>query len=178
MGLNLQMLLYVLAIKESIKNITDKKPVISAVFYYPAIIKDEKVSRSLDENLLNESIKKRLLMQGIVNRDKDSLKMLGGENLKSYIDVYSRGKINDEKTYSNDELNLIFNNIKTTLVNIGNDILSGDIKVNPVKGRVDACLFCKFNSICSFDFENDKARYLKNYKNSEVLKMLGGEDSE
>ena len=114
-------------------------------------------------------------MEGIINKDSASIKMLGGDDMTCYINVSSRDKINEEKTFGIEELELLFSNIKTTLAKIGEDMLNGDISINPVKGRCDACSFCKFSSICAFDSENDKARYLKNYKNSEVFKMLEGD---
>ena len=174
-GLNLQMLLYVLAFKNGLSNITNKKPVISALLYYPALVKEEKAKRNLNDEELDLSIKKRLLMEGIINKDSTSIKMLGDDDMACYINVSSRGKINEEKTFGIEELELLFSNIKTTLAKIGEDMLNGDISINPVKGRCDACSFCKFSSICAFDSENDKARYLKNYKNSEVFKMLEGD---
>ncbi len=175
-GLNLQMLLYSLAINENIDKLTLKNSVLSGLLYYPASIKEEKIKRNIKIDELDESIKKRLLMQGIINRDKKSLEVMG-DNIGDFIDVISRNKINDEKTYNEEEMNLLFNNIKKLLNNMACSLLNGDIKINPVKGRVDSCSFCKFNSICGFDNENDKARYIKNYKNSEVFKMLEGDKS-
>lgn len=174
-GLNLQMLLYLLAIKES-NNVTNKKMVASAVLYYPLTIKEKKESRSFSKEEKDLSIKQRLLMDGIINYDEDVLEALGGDDLGLYIDAISRGKLKDEKIFGIDDLNLLFDNIKNTIKKIGDDILNGKIAAYPVKGRTDACEFCKFSSICSFDKETSKTRRLKNYKNREVLKMLGGDN--
>ena len=76
-----------------------------------------------------------------------------------------------------DELNILFDEIKRNIKKIGDDVLNGNITVKPVKGRVDACSFCKFSSICGFDKEKDSIKRLKNYKNSEVFKMLEGDNN-
>ena len=176
-GLNLQMLLYLLAIKESSSSLTNKEAIASAVLYYPALIKEEKISRSLNEDEIKEGISKRLLADGIINRSNDVIEVLGNDEIGNYIDVISRGKINDEKTFSVDELNILFDEIKRNIKKIGDDVLNGNITVKPVKGRVDACSFCKFSSICGFDKEKDSIKRLKNYKNSEVFKMLEGDNN-
>lgn len=174
-GLNLQMLLYILAFKESHINITKKQVVPSAVLYYPALIKEEKISREQGNDEILKNISKKLLADGIINRDKEVLSALGEDNIGDYINVVSRGRINDEKTFGLDDLNLLFLGIKKKLKEIGSNILSGNVEVNPVKGRVNACDFCKYSSICGFDNESDVPRRLKNYKNSEVFKMLEGD---
>lgn len=158
-GLNLQMLLYLLAIKES--NITDKKIVSSALLYYPALVKEKTLSKGLTIEEKMRDVQDRLKMNGIICKDEEVLKALGEEDLGLYVDAVTRGKINEEKVYDLSSLEALFNNIKNTLKVIGNDILSGKATVNPVGGRNDACSFCKFKSICKFDLALDKKRKTK-----------------
>ncbi len=176
-GLNLQMLLYLLSIKENAGVFTDKKIIPSALLYYPALLKESTASRSLKPSEKNATITEKLKMNGIINRDKNVLDLLGSDDLGDYIAVTTRGNLNEEKLFGIDNLELLFNNIKETLKRIGNSIISGDIKVNPIGERIDACAYCKFNSICKFDSKIDKKRKPLNYKNTEVFKMLEGDNN-
>ncbi len=169
-GLNLQMLLYLMAIKQSMPN-----AVLSGVLYYPALVKEQSVSRALNHEELDKSVQERLVMDGIINANEKVLEAMGSEALGGFIDVVSRGKLNAEKLFTDGDLDDLFAAIKVELKKMGNEILAGNINVSPVVGRVNACDFCKFSSICTFDKERNKARRLKNYKNSEVFEMLGGD---
>ncbi len=174
-GLNLQMLLYLLAIKENGKDITTKNVVPAGLFYYPALVKEKMVSRKLDEEELYKTVGDRIKMTGIISSDENVIEAMGEDSIGEFIDVVSYGKINPEKTFGMDNLALLFDHIKEELKKISENILDGNISVNPVGGRIDSCSYCKFSSICSFDKNIDKARKIKNYKNSEVFKMLEGD---
>lgn len=174
-GLNLQMVLYLLAINEEAKKITDKHFTPAGILYYPAKVKEAMVTRGLSNEEIGKTVGERIRMDGMINRDERVLKAYGGDFLGDFVNVCSRGKINDEKVFGIDELNLLFENVKDSLKRIGNEILEGKVAVNPVGGRVNACDYCKFASVCGFDKEMDKYRKLKDYKNSEVFKMLEGD---
>lgn len=172
-GLNLQMLLYLLAIKENKKRLTDKNISPSALLYYPALLKYETSSRFINLEEKEKKIKERLRMNGILN--KNILDNIDEDEASIYYKIKSSNKICPEYFYDEDSLELIFRNLKETLKKVGDDILSGNININPIGKKVDSCKYCKFSSICAFDFKNDKKRYLKSLKNSEVLKMLEGD---
>ncbi len=174
-GLNLQMLLYLLAIKNS--KITNKNIIPAGLLYYPALVKDIKISRKHSNEEINSEIKKKLKMNGILNKDEYMIDLMGGEDIGEYIDVTSRGKLNYEKLFGLDDLNNIFNSINKTLKDIGNNILSGNIKVNPIKIGEDSCKYCKFESICKYNKDFDKKRKIEKLKNSEVLSKLGGDNN-
>lgn len=176
-SLNLQMLLYLLILKKNAKILTNKKVVASALLYYPALVKESISSRSLNEEEKQKSISDKLRMNGIVCKDSNVISNLGEDEIGNFISVTSRGKLNEENLYGLDDLSLIFESIEKSLKEIGNDILSGNINVNPIGGRNDACSYCKFNSICKFDSSFDKKRKPYNLKNSEVLKMLEGDNN-
>ena len=165
-GLNLQMIVYLLAIKES-----DYNNIPEGILYYPALLKEKTSSRSLSDIEKEESIKDRLKMNGIVsNSFLDNL-----EEEKKYIKMTVRDKVDEEKIFDTNGIDLIFNSVKNTLKKIGNSIYSGDISVNPIGDRNDACSYCNFKSICKFDDVLDKKRKPLNYKNKEVFSMLEGD---
>lgn len=172
-GLNLQMLIYLLAIKEEGK-IDGKNVVPLGLLYYPALLKEKSESRFLTLEEKENSISKKLRMNGIVNKDHLDLY---GKDSKNYFAIYSKDNINDEYLFDDESLKLIFDNVKTTLKEIGNRMLYGDVKIDPVGGTFDACKYCKFESICAFDDKNDRKRSVKKQTNKEVIKMLEGDNN-
>lgn len=175
MGLNLQMLLYLLAIKESKNNITKKELKPSAVLYYPAGIKEYVSSRKMSIQEKNKSIDDRLKMNGLINGDKDVLNALNEDQMGDFISVTTRGKINEEYLFDDKSLELIFGKAKSIIKDFANQIINGQINANPIGGRVDSCAYCKYSSICKFDEKISKKRKPVNFKNSEVLMMLEGD---
>lgn len=172
MGLNLQMLIYLLAIKNSY-SFTDKKMIPSALLYYPALLKECKSSRGLTLEEKEKSVYDRLKMNGIINSSSDVLDLFG-EDLKCYTDSFVRDKLSFEKIFSMDDINNVFEYMINTIKTIGNNILDGKISVSPVE---DGCKYCKFSSVCKFDKKIDKTRKIKSYKNSEVYQMLEGDNN-
>lgn len=172
MGLNLQMLIYLLAIKNS-HSFTDKKIIPSALLYYPALLKESKSSRGLTLEEKEKSVYDRLKMNGIINSSSDVLDLFG-EDLKCYTDSFVRDKLSFEKVFSMDDINNVFEYMINTIKTIGNNILDGKISVSPVE---DGCKYCKFSSICKFDKKIDKTRKIKSYKNTEVYQMLEGDNN-
>lgn len=172
MGLNLQMLIYLLVIKNS-HSFTDKKMIPSALLYYPALLKESKSSRGLTLEEKEKSVYDRLKMNGIINSSSDVLDLFG-EDLKCYTDSFVRDKLSFEKVFSIDDINNVFEYMINTIKTIGNSILDGKISVSPVE---DGCKYCKFSSICKFDKKIDKTRKIKSYKNTEVYQMLEGDNN-
>lgn len=167
-GLNLQMLIYLLAIKES--NISNLNIVPSAFLYYPALVKEEKIKRDANKD---DVLQKKMRMIGMVNQD--DVELLESDSIGKYINDTIRGNLDYDKTYMIDDLNNLFINIKSQIYNMGKSLYEGNIKVDPIGGSEDACKYCNYSSICKFDNKYDKKRKPKDLKNKEVFDMLGGD---
>lgn len=174
-GLNLQMLIYLLAIKSD-KNFSNKEIVPVGIEYYPVSLKSVSIPRNLTPDKLLKELKKPLIMNGYLSREADIINLFNEDALSDYTDSYSRGNPNLEKTYCNNHINLLFNKIKNILQSIGNDIIDGKADINPIKSkRAVSCEYCNLRSICRFDDKLYKYRRLKDYKNEEVISMLEGD---
>lgn len=171
-GLNMQMLIYLIAIKNS--NITNKNIIPTGFLYYPALLHYKKEMVGIASDAVIENLKSSLKMNGIIN--KDYLSLYNEDEIGKYIDVTTKGNINYEKVLNADELNLVFKKVIDVLKQEANSMLSGDIKVNPINDtKNDSCKYCKFSSICKFDIEKNKPRRFKSLNKSEVLNSIEGD---
>ena len=59
---------------------------------------------------------------------------------------------------------------------IGNEILKGNIAPEPyVKGQTMPCSYCAYKSVCDFDRENSRGRFLKTLNKDEALEKINNE---
>lgn len=171
-GLNMQMIVYLLAIKNKFK--IDKNVIPTGFLYYPALVhyKKENIGTSIEN--INDNLRSSLRMNGILN--KDYLSLYNEDNIDCFIDVKSRGNINDEKVLDSNDLSLIFKKAEAILKEEGESILNGDISINPINDyKNDSCKYCKFSSICNFNSNSDKARKYKSLKKRDVLLSIEGD---
>ena len=171
-GLNMQMLIYLIAIKNS--NITTKNIVPTGFLYYPALIKYNKELLGTSDEVIINNIRKNIRMNGILN--KDYLELYDDDNINNFIDIKTRDKYKEEKILSCNDLNVVFDKVINVLKEEGNSLLNGDININPIiDSKNDSCMYCKFQSICKFNRDKDRPRRYKYLSNSEVIKMIEGD---
>ena len=68
--------------------------------------------------------------------------------------------------------------VEKMLETTGNEIISGDIKVEPVKfGNIDACKFCDYRALCGYspDISGYSPKNLVKHENDEVMKLIAKE---
>lgn len=171
-GLNMQMIIYLMAIKNS--NITNKKIIPTGFLYYPALVHYNKENIGTSDEVVLENLRSNLKMNGILN--KEYIDLYDTDVIGNYIDVISRKNINEQKVLDNDELDLVFEKVLKILKDEGNSMLSGDIKVNPIiDSKNDSCKYCLFSSICKFNKEKNKPRRFKSITNKDIIKSLEGD---
>lgn len=175
-GINLQMLLYMLIIYSQSDKLSSKRVYPSAVLYYPASFKGKRISRGLSLGDKNKVISDALKMKGMVLNDERVFDVLGGDDASSFVSFKMRGKLNQEVLYRYEDLNNVFENIKKTLIRLGNDVISGRFYALPFRGRNNACSYCKYQAVCKFDTTSDPKQKEREMKNSEVLKLMEGDD--
>lgn len=174
-GLNLQMLIYLIAIKENM-NFGNKKLIPVGIEYYPVSLKTISLNRNLNEDKKIKEIQKSFVMNGYISREENITSLFGDSSLTIYTDSYSNEKPNEEKTYTSKHIDLLFKKIKLLLESIGNNIMSNDISINPINSkRVVSCEYCNMRSICRFDDKIYKYRRIKDYKNKEIIEKLEGD---
>lgn len=175
-GLQIQLLMYMEAARESVARANPDKQVIPAgMFYYniaDALVEDMGES---DEEL-EESLLKQLCVNGLVNDSPEAIGHLDKTIQKdsSVIPVYKNkdgGLSSKSQVISKEEYSALIRHLKGRIKNIGTDILDGDISISPYEsGGKTGCDHCGYRSICGFDKEikGYKFKKLKNLKADEV----------
>lgn len=64
------------------------------------------------------------------------------------------GKYSDTLA-SSEQFNIIFKHLDDTVKSMGKELLNGNIEAVPVKGIVDGCAYCPYDSVCLHTYEDD-----------------------
>ena len=180
-GLQLQLLVYLDAILESSNALNP------AAILYSKI--DDPIAK-FDENKEDEEIREKILkdlkMQGLLIKNPNIIKEMDkaldqGEKATSLIIPASVNKdgtlAKNTKGVSPDEFNVIRKYVKTTINNICQDMLDGDISIQPYKNKdKNACTFCDFSAICQFDssLKNNNYNIINKKSDEEVIDLMRG----
>ncbi|WP_058486819.1 helicase-exonuclease AddAB subunit AddB [Defluviitalea phaphyphila] len=179
-GIQLQLLLYLDAfIKQGRKIFNDKELLPGGVFYFKI---DDPIIREAKE-MTQEEIEKLLLkdlkLSGMVLKDIDIIRQMDNQ-INRYSDIIpvqltKNGISKNSSVATLEEFNALREFVKNIVVEIGEEILKGNIKISPYKIKEDtSCKYCLYQSICQFDtlLENNKYRILKNLNKEKIWEQL------
>ena len=157
---------YMDAALERIKNEYKKKNksvVASALLYYRIIdpvinADDEGIGMESSTEEIEGSIRKSLHTTGIVNADDKIIKKLD-RDIESSSDVIPVGYKRDgsftaaSRVFDNEEYKLISEHVSDIENKFGELILEGKKSIHPYnyEGKIKACTYCRYKSICRFD---------------------------
>ena len=157
-GLQLQLVVYMNAgLELEGKKHPDKEIVPAALLYYH--IDDPSVESpvELTPEEINEEIGKQLRMHGVVNSEPDIVERLD-RTLEEKSDVIPVERKKDgsfsarSSVMSGEELKTVSGYVSRKIVEIGREILDGQISLNPYeKGSEEACTYCAYKKVCGFE---------------------------
>lgn len=185
-GLQIQLVVYLEAVMGSkdVMGISNAKE--GGIFYFK--IDDPLVEGILDEKSLEEEIYKKMKLEGIIVKDIKIIKAMDNELVESTTSdtipaaLKKDGTISDRsKVFSKEEFELIREHVKEKIVEAGDNILEGDIKIEPVKEKESTpCDYCEFKSVCQFDtaFEDNNYKLIKALDEKEILKLMAQKEGE
>ena len=163
-GLNLQMLIYLYSAVRGM-GIPDENA--AGIFYLQS------------KRDLNES---GMAMNGLLQGNLDLVTAMDKDNSGEFVPKISFTKDGGvSKSLSSfisaEDFTTIFDYLEKIISKAGNDIISGDISINPVDGRESAaCDYCDFASLCAK--EDREALKVPKLSNSAVIsKIKEGEDN-
>ena len=161
-GLQLQLLTYL----DAVCNIEDVMP--AGVLYFNLIDPSIKDAKHMDEEKLQEEIRKQFKMKGLILANVHIVKMMdkklekgNSEIVQAYID--KDGNLsNRANTVTREQFENLQKYTNRIIKQIGNEILSGDIRIRPyykLKQGQTPCEYCKYKSICNFNTGIYKKEY-------------------
>jgi len=179
-GLQLQLLVYLDASLSNTTDATTENELLPGGMLYlkldDPIIKTKK-DVSVEE--IEAEIAKKLRMKGVILSDVRLLKAMDS-NMISESSVLDLSIKKDGSytakvpTASKEQFQDLMKHMKKILKQMGNEILSGNIKNEPVKMKSHtACQYCDYQLICGFDRElGNQYRVIHDLKNDDVLKKI------
>lgn len=187
-GLQIQLLIYMEAARESVARANPDKNVIPAgMFYYNiADALTEDVGGTDEER--EESLLKQLCVNGLVNESSEAILHLDNTfNKDSSVVPVSKNKDGSlaakSQVITADKYGALIKHLKGRIKDIGDGILNGDISISPYEtGAKTGCDYCTYKSICGFDKEikGYKFKKLKNLKADEIWAKIqeGAQDGD
>lgn len=187
-GLQLQLVVYLDATMEIMKEQNPMKKVIPAgIFYYriddPMI---EKLVGIPTKQEVDEDILKELKVNGLVNDDKNILKKLDHvfeeeKSVKSKVipvELTAKGEFSAYSSVANEEQFYAMRKYaRDKIKDFGKEIVDGNTEIAPYKlDKKTACDYCKFDGICGFDkkLPGNQYRTLKKMDKDVIWEELHG----
>ena len=156
-GLQIQLLVYLDAIIKNSKYILDKQVRPGAILYFKV---DDPIIKSKKEMTIEEVEKEvldALKMKGLILKDAKVVRAMD-KDIEGYSLVIPAAFKNDgnfkasSDVVTEEEFTLLREYVNKKMVELCEDMLSGDIKIQPTKqSNRTHCEYCDFSSICQFD---------------------------
>ncbi len=175
-GIQIQLLTYTDAICRE----EDVMP--AGIFYFSLLEQIANADKRIDEDQIEELIRKNFRMKGLIIADVKIIKMndntlQSGSSKLVPAAITSKGSVNEKWTngVKQEEFKVLQDYIYKTIKDISREILSGKIDLKPYnKSGKTPCEYCEYKTICGFNprFNNNKYNYIdKKSKNEILIKM-------
>lgn len=182
-GLQLQLITYLDAVCEK----DDLMP--AGVLYFNLIDPIIKSKKSLSEEEIEEKLRKKFKMQGLILADVDLVKMMdtnletgGSDVIPAFIGKDGTLSNSRSSTVNRKQFEYLQKYTNNIIKKISEEILSGNIDINPyynIKNKKTPCEYCTYKSICNFNGSdcNNNYNYINNVEKETILEMMSKEDT-
>lgn len=180
-GINLQMLIYLSAIKKNGSQRFNGEIVPCGVLYQPSTNKYINADNDEDFEKIQSEQNKNLKMKGLILDNPTVVSAMDKMGTATYIPVtYSGGKLKSTDSIASlQELGKLFNKIDSLLIEMAEELHKGEIEYNPVKSasRYDACTWCPYLSVCGYE-QGKNCRRISSLSKKEVFDELRKEEED
>lgn len=189
-GLQLQLLVYLDAILSNKERYIEKGVIPGAILYFKIDDPIVKAEESSSEDDIKKAVLRELKMKGLLLKDAQVIKSMDktiedtkeGYSLIIPARITEKSGVVESQTSSAtlEEFELLRKFARKMVMNICEDMLSGNISIKPFKqSKNTPCEYCSFKSICQFDasIKENKYRYLNDKKKEEVWELMRKEVS-
>lgn len=180
-GTALQLITYLDVAIEDFATDQQKEVKPAGAYYFHVKNPILKSNQEIEANTLNE-----FMYQGLFTKDPDLFEEMDptiiGSGLVSQLFPIkeSKGKIVPQRQkdnfFASEEIELLRRYNRQRIQQAGNQISSGELKLNPVMtdDKKRACAFCPFQSICEFDvmLENNQYKRFEKMKRQDILNQM------
>ncbi len=163
-GLQLQILMYLDTFIKIEENMLNKEILPAGAFYFQ--VKEDMI----EEKDSQDKFQSKFDLKGIVAKDENVIKGFNKSDKTNKIKGVKSSELIGMEDFKR---LLLLSNIVTK--EIGNDIITGNIKVYPYKYKSDTgCEYCDYKDICNFEILNKKVKYnnLKELKDEELWQKI------
>ncbi len=186
-GLQLQLITYLDAVCQ------DKDLIPAGILYFGLVepkIDKGKRAKDITEEEIEQKIREHFRMNGLVLAEMNIINMMdnklkdGEKSDVIPVKIKKDGTMDKtSKVVSRKEFEILQKYVKSTLAQISNEILDGNIDIKPyynVKTKRKPCEYCKYNSICNFKkgFYGNDYNYIDNMEKEYILECMKGDINE
>lgn len=172
-GLQLQLLTYLDAITKN------EDAEAAGVLYFNLIEPIIKADRKKTEEELEDEVRKRFKMKGIVLADVKVVKMMDKKLESGYSDMLpiylGKEEISQKlsSTATKEQFKALQKYIIKVIKDISKEILSGKIDIKPYyKNKKTPCEYCEYKGICQFDKNINEYSYVPSFKDDEIWEVI------
>lgn len=152
-GKQLQLTVYMSVMIELLQRQYPDKIIIPTGMYYYRIY-DPIIEETEEEKLEQKRIESSRLT-GLVNREEQSLTLMDKKTgLVTPVKYKKDGELDSRNSalVSTEDLMQISGFVRNKMIDIGENIIRGQIEMNPEKGEINSpCNFCDYKSVCRFE---------------------------
>ncbi len=179
-GMNMQMLIYLFALRENGGGRYGKEIVPAGVLYAPAREEILQAPRNADDAELELQRAKKLRRSGLLLGEQSVVNAMEHAGEKKYLPVKTAkdGALSGDGLAWAGQFDDLSKYIDRMLLKIARSVRGGSIEARPFyKNRSEtACLYCDYRSVCHFsEKDGDTRRYLKKLTNEESWRKIRGE---
>lgn len=177
-GLQIQLLTYLDAVCK------EENVMPAGVLYFNLIDPIIKSNKNLAKEEIEEEIRKKFKMQGLIVADVDVVKMMdkrletGSSNvIPAYLDKEGNLSNSRSSTVTKSQFEYLQKYMNKIIKQISAEILDGNIDLKPyynVKNKKNPCEYCEYKAICNFNQSglNNDYKYIGNMDKQVVLEMI------
>lgn len=173
-GLQIQLLTYL----DATCKVEEMLP--AGVLYYSLIDPILKTDKKMDKEQIEEEMKKKFKMNGLILADVKVVKMMdktlqnGASNVvPAYLDKEGQISKSKSSTLTKEQFEDLRKYTNKIIKQISQEIMSGKIDIEPYyqrKNQKTPCDYCEYKGICHFKEDKTKSyRYISNDKKEDVL---------
>ena len=180
-GINLQMVLYLMAIIKNGEEYYDKETVPAGVLYLPSRIGLDKYLSSRNPSNKNIQAQKRISgkLSGMVLDSPVVINAMGGDVFSDYLPVsYTKKGATSGNLYTLKHFDKLSKIVDDKIIGMGETLHNGKFSVFPTgEAKKLPCSYCEYRSVCGYE-DGDDFKKISNDKHGSALKKLEGDDNE